>query len=228
MEESPQAVRLELDFTGTGLQLLGWGLLATILSILVIPAAWGSVPLYAWFFRNVRPSDGTAIEFSGRPGEIWVLFAVIMFLGYLPQLGNLAGEGREDMAALFLTLLLMPLTTAVGLVVLRWLVGHIRLQNGPELTFAGSYGGYLGWTVVVFLSWFTIIGWPFALTAFTRWMCGNIEAEDLIVSFEGKGLELLWRGFLALVMSLPMVTVPWVLAWLLSWFVRNTYLYRRV
>lgn len=228
MEESPQAIRLELEFTGTGLQLLGWGLLATVLSALVIPAAWGAVPLYVWFIRNVRPSDGTGVDFSGQPGQVWVLFAVTMFLSYLPQLGNLADEGRGDAAVFVLSLLLMPLTAAVGLAILRWMVGHIRLQNGPELSFAGRYGGYLGWTVLVFVSWFTIIGWPFALTGFTRWLCGNIEADDLIVSFEGSGLDLLWRGFLALVLCIPVVTVPWVMTWLMRWFVRNTYLYRRV
>lgn len=228
MEESPQAVRLELDFTGTGLQLLGWGFLATILSALIIPAAWGTVPLYVWYFRNVRVSDGTEVSFSGQPGEIWILFAVAMFLGYLPQFGNMAGEGRTDAVVFILTLLLMPLTAAVGLAILRWAVGHIRLQNGPELIFTGSYGGYLGWTALLFLSWFTIIGWAWAMTAFTRWTCGNIEAEDLIVSFEGAGLDLLWRGVLALILSLPVVTIPWVILWLLCWFVRNTYLYRRV
>ncbi len=222
-------VRVELDFSGTGLQLLGWGLLSVALSMLVLPAAWGMVPLYAWFFRNVRSSDGAAVEFLGRPSEVWILFAATMFLSILPQAGSaFLEESRANAAAFILTVLLMPLTAAVGVAILRWMVMNISLENGPPLTFTGSYGGYLGWNVVLFFSWFTIIGWAWALTGFARWLCGNVEAEDLILSFEGKGLDLLWRGIVAFILCLPVVTLPWVLRWLTAWFVRNACIYRRV
>jgi len=42
-----------IDFTGTGFQALGWGLLAVLLSFLIIPAAWGAAALYRWFVRNL-------------------------------------------------------------------------------------------------------------------------------------------------------------------------------
>ncbi len=32
-----------IEFNGTGFQALGWGLLSTILSLIVIPAVWGAV-----------------------------------------------------------------------------------------------------------------------------------------------------------------------------------------
>jgi len=228
MSERENVVRVELDFSGTGLQLLGWGLLATILCLFVLPAAWGAVPLYAWLFRNIRRSDGARVEFLGRPSEVWILFAVTMFLAYLPQIGaSMAGEEHGNLVTMSLTLLLMPLSSAVGLAILRWTVMNISLENAPPLTFTGTYGAYLGWNILIFLSWFTIIGWAWAMTGFSRWLCGNLEAEDLIVSFEGKGLDLLWRGIAAFVMCMPIVTAPWVIRWLTAWFIRNACLYRR-
>ena len=60
-----------IEFTGTGFQALGWGLLAVLLSLFVIPAAWGAVALYRWFVRNLSFSDGTKASFEGRGGQVW-------------------------------------------------------------------------------------------------------------------------------------------------------------
>jgi hypothetical protein len=55
-----------LEFRGTGFQALGWGLLCVVLSLFVIPAAWGLAALYRWLVRNLSFSDGTQASFEGR------------------------------------------------------------------------------------------------------------------------------------------------------------------
>lgn len=52
-------------FKGTGFQCLWWGLNAWAGALLIIPAAWGAVPLYQWFVRNLEFSDGTTASFEG-------------------------------------------------------------------------------------------------------------------------------------------------------------------
>ena len=51
-----QEVRLE--FVGTGLQALGWGLLATLLGILIIPYGWGVAVMARGLVKNLSFRDG--------------------------------------------------------------------------------------------------------------------------------------------------------------------------
>jgi len=43
-----------IEFKGTGLQALGWGFVAVILSTFIMPAAWGAVVLFRWFAKNLQ------------------------------------------------------------------------------------------------------------------------------------------------------------------------------
>lgn len=90
-----------IKFTGTGFQALGWGLLAVLLSLLVIPAAWGAVALYRWFVRNLSFSDGTQASFEGRGEQVWGYFAIAALLGYVPQLSRAV---EDPTASLFVSL----------------------------------------------------------------------------------------------------------------------------
>ena len=72
-----------IEFKGTGFQALGWSLLAVVMSLFVIPAAWGAVALYRWFVRNLSFSDGTQASFEGRGGQVWSYFVIVMLLGFV-------------------------------------------------------------------------------------------------------------------------------------------------
>lgn len=211
-----------IEFKGTGFQALGWGLLAWVLSSFVIPAAWGAVALYRWFVRNLSFSDGTQASFEGQGGQVWGYFVIVMLLGFVPQLSLAV----EDPAASFfvlwgLSILLLPIYAAVALKIIRWFFSSIRLSCGTNLNFKGGYGPYLGWMLLVNLSFFTIIGWAWASVAMLRWVCRNIEGGDNQLVFIGNGWGLLWRSFLATLASIFIIPIPWMAVWIVRWFSRN-------
>ena len=113
--------RRRIEFTGTGFQALGWGLLAVLLSLLIIPAAWGAVALYRWFVRNLSFSDGTNASFEGRDGQVWGYFVIGMLLGFVPQLSRAV---EDPAASLFISIglpiLLLPISAAIWLRIVRW------------------------------------------------------------------------------------------------------------
>ena len=75
-----------IEFKGTGSQALGWGLLYIVLTMFVIPAAWGAVYLFRWFVRNLSFSDGTKASFEGRGGGGLVLFCHCSIVGSCPSI----------------------------------------------------------------------------------------------------------------------------------------------
>ena len=211
-----------IEFTGTGLQALGWGLLAVLLSLLIIPAAWGAVVLYRWFVRNLSFSDGTTASFEGRGGQVWYYFVFSALLGFAPQLSRTIEDPRAaSFVSIGLTILILPISAAIGLIILRWFVSCIRLSCGTKLNFKGHYGPYLGWIVLVALSVYTIIGWAWALVAMLRWMCRNTDAGQNRLEFLGNGWGLLWRGLLAALARILIIPIPWVWVWVARWVTGN-------
>ncbi len=216
------AEKIGIKFKGTGFQALGWGLLAGVLSLLVIPAAWGAVVLWRWFVRNLSFSDGTEASFEGRGGEIWGYYVIAMLFVFVPQLFRAV---EDPAASLFvwigLPILLLPISAAVWLKIIRWFFSSIRLSCGTSLSFKGNYGPYLGWTLLVILSVYTIIGWAWASVAMLRWVCRNIEGGSNHLVFIGNGWGLLWRCFVAALASIFIIPAPWMAVWIVRWFSRN-------
>lgn len=211
-----------IEFKGTGFQALGWGLLAGVLSLFVIPAAWGAVAFYRWFVSNISFSDGTQASFEGRGGQVWVYFVIAMLLGFVPQLSRAVEDPAASLfVSLGLPILLLPISAAVWLKIIRWFFSSIRLSCGTNLNFNGSYVPYLGWMLLVTLSVYTIIGWAWASVAMLRWVCRNIEGGDNQVVFIGSGWGFLWRGFLAALASIFIIPAPWMAVWIVRWFSRN-------
>jgi hypothetical protein len=216
-----------LAFQGTGLQALGYGLLAIILSVLIIPAAWGAVAFYRWFVRNLSFSDGTEASFTGRGGEIWRTFALAMIISYIPHFfSRMEDPEATSLVPIFLPLALLPISAAIWLRIVRWFVAKISLSCGTSLSFVGAYGPYLGWTLLLALSFFTIIGWAWAAVAMTRWLCRNVEGGQHRVVFEGGGWALLWRGTVAALASIIVIPIPWMATWIVRWFARNMVIQR--
>ena len=120
-----------------------------------------------------------------------------------------------------LPILLLPISAAVALKITRWFFASITLSCGTKLTFKGNYTPYLGWTILVDLSAFTIIGWAWASVAMLRWICRNVDGGQNQLEFLGSGWGLLWRCFLAGLASLLIIPIPWVWLWVVQWTVGN-------
>lgn len=211
-----------IKFKGTGLQALGWGLVAIVLSLLIIPAAWGAVALYRWFVRNLSFSDGTQASFIGRAGEVWGYFVIVMILGFVPQLSRAIEDPTVSLfISIGLPILLLPISAAIWLKIIHWSFSSIRLSCGTSLSFKGNYGPFLGWMLLVTLSVYTIIGWAWASVAMLRWVCRNIEGGDNQLVFTGNGWGFLWRGFIAALASIFIIPAPWMAVWIVRWFSQN-------
>ncbi len=216
------ASETKIEFKGTGLQALGWGLVAVILSTFIIPTAWGAVFLYRWFVRNLSFSDGTQASFEGRGKQMWGYFVLAILLGFTPQLSkDIKDPATSFIVFLALYFLVIAIDVAIYLKILRWFISNIRLSCGTELSFEGSYRQYLGWMLLIVFSVFTVIGWAWAAVAMLRWLFRNIKGGESELVFLGSGWGLLWRSYLAAVASFFIVPIPWVSVWIVRWIVKN-------
>jgi len=213
-----QAVSVE--FNGSGFAALGWGLVAAAANVLIVPAAWGAVAVYRWLARNLHFSDGTRVSFEGRGHEVWGYYAIAALLGLAPQLSRAADDpGAVLFISIGLPLLLLPITAAVWVEIIRWAVRSVKLSCGTPLSFQGTYSGYLGWSLLVSLSVYTIIGWAWAVVGAVNWLCRNVAAGDHRLSFERSGWGVLWRTFVGALACGFVIPIPWIIAWLLRWWV---------
>ena len=104
--------------------------------------------------------------------------------------------------------------------VLRWILGNLS-SNGQALpiAFNGSVWAYIGWQLLLALSFITIIGWAWVATAWTRWICRNISGTRREIVFNASGLDVLWRTIVFAIASSFIIPIPWVLRWYAQWFV---------
>lgn len=217
-----------ITFTGGALGSLGYSLLFALLFVLLLPGAWGAAALSVWWCANLRFSDGTQATFQGDPRKVWVLFAALALLTYLPTLATTGlAEGTKSSAISgLLSLILIPFEAALKLPIYRWAIESIRLEPGGNPRFTGTYVSYLGWIGLLILSILTIIGWAWAAVAMIRWFCRNTQGNGFSVEFTGTGGGLLWRGFVWTLGVILIIPIPWVLRASYAWFTNNLVLVR--
>lgn len=221
--------RVGISFAGGAWASLGYSFLLLALSLLVLPAAWGATAFLLWWTANLVFDDGTRAGFEGRAGAVWVLFAALILVSLLPSLATsgMPREGRTTLLNLLLILLIVPFEAALKLPIYRWIIGNIRLEPGGYPRFVGAYPAYLGWSLLLVVSYCTVIGWAWVAVAMLRWFCRNIEADGYGVAFAGTGWGLLWRSGVWLVGMLFLVPLPWVLRSMYAWWAGNLVLLRR-
>ena len=218
-----EARQTGVTFTGGALASFGYSFLFLFLFLLILPGAWGAVPFAVWWTANLAFDDGTQAEFTGRAADVWVLFAVLALLAWLPGIAAVVG-GKSDKSNLMqfvLAVALFPLDAAVKLALYRWFFGNVRLTPGGSPHFTATYLGYLGWIVLLGLSFLTIIGWAWAAVAMVRWFCRHIESDAYSVNFVGTGWGLLWRSFVWLLGTVCIIPIPWVYRSMFAWGAGN-------
>jgi hypothetical protein len=216
----PPAVSIGILNIDVGRQWIGyapspWLIPAWILSsILVIAGAWIFAGACRWFCRHLRFSDDTSADFSGRGGQIlgWWILCV------LP--GHDWNIPAPERVLLAIALFFLGLWGTLN--ILRWIVGHVRISSSRGFSFFGTYVELLGWEILLTLSVLTVIGWAWVLAAIGRWMARNTRGNDIALRFHGVGLQILWRTVVAILCSIPIVTIPFVWLWYTRWLVQNT------
>ena len=97
---------------------------------------------------------------------------------------------------------------ALSIQIFRWFVSHVKSQDGAlSLTFVGSILAFIGWSVLFFLSAFTIIGWAWVLKFMLRWTCRNVTGT-LAFDFVGSGLSILRRSIVTWLACIFIIPIP--------------------
>jgi hypothetical protein len=190
-------------------------ILAWILSvILAIAGVWLFEAACRSFCHYLRFSNGMRADFSGRGQQILGWWTLWVLAGHRWDLA--APEGASLEVALYLLGLWGTLN------VMRWFVSHLELSSRRRFSFLGAYRELLGWEILLGLSVLTIIGWAWVLAAMFRWMARNTRTQDAALRFHGAGNQILWRTVVAILSSIPLVTIPWTWLWYTRWLVQST------
>lgn len=187
---------------------------------LVVPAPWIVCWFARWFISQVRLDGQPRLSFRGSPASIAPLaiaFGLAILVALIP--GRDAGlTWWQALANLAVVLL--------GYLFVRWFVNNTDIA-GSSLQFDGSFWGYLGWLVFIYVSVITIIGWAWVGAAYYRWLAKHSRKAGGELRFVGKGHQLLWRTLVYILFCIPVVTIPWSIRWLARWAVQQFELDRR-
>ena len=195
-----------------------WRTLALLFGLaLVIPTPWVVVMYCQWIVSCVQVPGRPNLRFRGRPMTLLWYFAA-------PAL--LIVVARIDSRLVNLVSGIVQLV--VYWLFIRWFIANISPSRQPlVLRFSGSFWGYLGWSLLAFVSTITIIGWAWVYTAQVRWMCRHVEGTRREVVFNATGLEFLWRSVVTLIACAFIIPIPWVMPWFISWQVSQVELVER-
>ena len=122
------------------------------------------------------------LAFTGQVGDLWWVFVLMGLSGY---------AGLYDD---FIQLLMIPLQGFLSWTLLRWLASRLTSNGQPlPIAFNGSVLTFIGWQILLVVSFITIIGWAWVATAWMRWICRNVEGTRREIVFKASGLDVLWR-----------------------------------
>jgi hypothetical protein len=199
-------IALSADFSIWAL--VGRALVFVIGFLLVIPAPWVAVSFYRWFVSCIRVPQRPNLGFSGQPMDIWWVFMLLAACTY----GGATGIP-------YLRIILIPVQAYLSWMTVKWIVANITSNGQPlQLSFIGDALHYVGWYVLLSISFITIIGWAWVTTAWTRWMFRNIDGTRREIIFNASGLDVLWRTLVFAIGCAFIIPIPWVLGWYTRWY----------
>jgi len=196
--------------------MLGRSLLLAVGYFFVIPAPWTGTGFYRWMASRAAVPGRPNFAFTGQPGDIWYVFVATGLMLYVEAYDNR------------LQLILIPVSAFLSWILLRWLVGNLS-SNGQRLpiAFNGSPVTFIGWQLLMYVSFITIIGWAWVMTAWMRWICRNVSGTRREVTFDATGLGMLWRTPLFVLGCGFLIPIPWVMRWYTRWFVSQFIMVQR-
>lgn len=197
--------------------LLGRSLLFFIGLVLVIPAPWAATSFYHWIISRISVPGRPNLGFTGQVGDIWYVFVASGLCLYAEVIDNN-----------YLTFVVFVLDAILAWIVVKWIAGNLS-SNGKRLPidFTGGALGYFGWYLLMYISFITIIGWAWVITAWMRWICRNISGTHREVVFNATGLEMLWRTVVFSLGCVVIIPIPWVLSWYFRWYISQFALVER-
>ncbi len=188
--------------------LLGRSIVYVIGMTLVIPAPWVGTWFYRWFASRVEVPGRPNFSFTGQVGDIWWVFVLLGLTNYIGLYDNTY------------QLFGFILQAVLGWFVVRWVFSNLA-SNGQNLptSFDGSVWAFIGWQLLMLISFITIVGWAWVVTAMMRWICRNISGTRREILFNASGWQVLWRTVVLALLCALIIPIPWMLRWYGSWYV---------
>ena len=194
--------------------LFGRALLVMLGHLLIIPSPWTSTSFYKWLCERVSLPDGRPLKFAGQPGDIWyvfILWSIAIWIGQFPYGGADQFHYGELVA--------VPLMWILGVLLLKWICSKVGTEDGSlRLSFEGGYLPYIGWNILLGLSFITIIGWAWVAKFMMQWICRNVRGTAEF-DFTATGLSILWRTLVAVLLTILIIPIPWVMQWYAQWMI---------
>jgi hypothetical protein len=185
-------------------------------NLLVVPSPWTATSYYQWITPRFHVPGRPNLAFEGKVGDIWYVFVLLALLGYAGRIhGSLQLIGFVAQAYL-------------AWMLLCWVLSRLS-SNGQllGLEFYGSVWGFVGWQLLMAVSVITVVGWAWVAVAWLRWICRNIGGSRRELTFDGTGLEMLWRTLVMVVGCVLLIPIPWVVRWYTEWVVSQLALVER-
>ncbi len=197
--------------------LLGRILLLSIGVILLIPAPWAVMMFCRYVVEHIHVPGRPNMRFTGRVGEIWWVCILLGLCQYGSAVDYIAVQP-----------LIVLVNAFANWMIVRWIVSNLSSNDMKlPITFKGSVWAYIGWTLLATLSFVTVIGWAWVVTAFLRWNCRNVSGTRREVTFNGSGLGVLWRTLVWIIGTVLIIPIPWVLRWYATWYTSQIILVER-
>jgi uncharacterized protein DUF4339 len=185
-------------------------------TIILMP--WTIVWYLKWIVSCVRVPGRPNLSFTGNAMALvpWiaglVVLEIVAVVSGIRILGTLVSIGTIVATWLFI----------------RWQVANIASNGQPlGLSFSGSVWAYIGYNLLLAVSFITIIGWAWVYAAQARWFCRNVQGTRRMVVFKGTGLEILWRLIVVSLASSLIIPIPWMFRWMMRWMLSQTELVDR-
>jgi hypothetical protein len=191
-------------------------LLLLLGNALIVPSPWTTIGYYRWIMPRFDVPGRSSLAFEGKVEDIWYVIISLALLGYVGQVNH------------YLQLIAIIGEAVLSWMLLRWAVSQISSRGRlMGLEFRGSIWVFVGWQLLAILSMVTVIGWAWVATAWLRWICRNIDGSQRELTFNGSGLEFLWRTFVTVIGSIFLSPIPWVIRWYTQWCVSQLALVER-
>jgi Double zinc ribbon len=208
-------------FSIAGLKMLLW-----YVSIVGIPVGW--IYTLRWMIKNINLPGGPQLSFKGTASDAYGYFVIMFAFSLINRLDPTKWEVFSDTdPALFglgALVVWVGLLAAQGFLywhMYKWVCANVVSTSGTQMTFGGGPWQYVGWTVLQVLSIFTVVGWAWVQTAFFRWQLKRTHTSNIHLGFRGSGFGLLWRTVGATAVSVLILPLPWVVAYMYGWVIKN-------
>jgi hypothetical protein len=202
---------LSIDF---GILEFTWRSIVMLIGVmLVIPAPWVLVWYTRWIVSCVKVPGRPNLSFTGN-----AMTLVPWYFGFIVLVIAIAFIAIQSLDNLILIIQIV-----LYWLLIKWMVANLASNGQPlGLSFTGSVWAYIGWNLLLAISFITIVGWAWVMVAQTRWVCRNIAGTRRDIVFKGTGLQFLWRSIVAVMLASLLIPIPWVYRWMMGWMASRT------